>query len=103
MTEHAYTLRLYVTGHTPRSVRAIKNLQAICERELTGEYEITVIDVLESPGLAEEERIIATPTLIRQLPPPVQRVVGDLSDVDKVLLGLDLVPRSAPKGKHHDP
>lgn len=83
-------LRLYVTGETPRTRAAIQNLQRICQEELEGEYEIVVIDVIQNPQLAEDERILATPTVIRELPPPVRRVIGDLSDSDKVLLGLDL-------------
>ena len=89
-----YVLKLYVTGETPRSKRAIDNLQKLCRGELKealeDEYELLVIDVLEQPQLAEDERILATPTLIRELPPPVRRVIGDLTDTGKVLLGLDL-------------
>lgn len=90
MNTKDYILRLYVTGQTPRSILAIENLKRICENELNGEYEMVVIDVLERPKLAEEDRIIATPTLIKSLPPPLRRVIGDLSDTEKVLLGLDL-------------
>jgi circadian clock protein KaiB len=88
--EEEYVLRLYVTGHTSRSNRAIMNLQDICEHELKGQYRMEVIDVLERPQLAEDERILATPTLIKQLPLPIRRIIGDLSDVEQVLLGLDL-------------
>jgi circadian clock protein KaiB len=90
-----YLLRLYVTGNTPRTMRAIANLQEICETELGGNYRMMVVDVLERPQLAEDEKILATPTLIKQLPPPLQRVIGDLSDKEKVLLGLDLAVYSA--------
>jgi circadian clock protein KaiB len=83
-------LKLYVTGKTPRAERAIANLRRICDTELQGRYELHVIDVLEHPQLAEEERILATPTLIKRLPPPLRRVIGDLSDKEKVLLGLDV-------------
>ncbi len=86
-----YRLRLYITGRTSHSQRAIANLQKICESDLKGEYEIEVIDVLEHPQLAEYEKILATPTLVRQLPEPVRKIIGDLSDRDKVLLGLDLL------------
>ncbi len=86
-----YLLRLYVTGSSPFSIRALKNLQRICEEELEGTFEIEVIDVLEHPQLAEDEKILATPTLVRKLPPPIRKILGDLSDTDKVLLGLDLV------------
>ncbi|WP_018934935.1 circadian clock KaiB family protein [Thioalkalivibrio sp. ALJ24] len=86
-----YLLRLYVTGQTARSARALANLQAICEEELQGRYRIEVIDVLENPERGEDERIVATPTLIRELPPPIRRIIGDLSDRDEVLHGLELV------------
>jgi circadian clock protein KaiB len=88
--EEEYVLRLYITGRTSRSNRAIMNLQDICKKELKGLYRMEVIDVLERPQLAEDERILATPTLIKQLPPPIRRIIGDLSDVEQVLLGLDL-------------
>lgn len=88
-----YVLKLYVTGRTPRAERAIANLRRLCEEELAECYELVVIDVLDHPQLAEDERILATPTLIKQLPPPLRRVIGDLSDRDKVLLGLDLQSR----------
>ncbi len=87
-------LRLYVTGKTPKSERAIANLKEICEKEMEGLYELQVIDVLESPQLAENEKILATPTLIKDLPPPLKRIIGDLSNSERVLLGLDLSPVS---------
>ncbi|MBF0158636.1 MAG: circadian clock protein KaiB [Magnetococcales bacterium] len=87
-----YLLKLYVTGHTPRSQHAISNLRRICEGELAGHYEMTVIDILEHPSLAEDEKILATPTLIKVLPSPIRRIIGDLSDTEKVLFGLDLQP-----------
>jgi circadian clock protein KaiB len=87
-----YLLKLYVTGKTPRSEMAIANLRRICNDELRGQYEMQIIDVLEHPQLAEDERILATPTLIKRLPPPLRRVIGDLSDTEKVLLGLDVWP-----------
>ncbi|MBF0283170.1 MAG: circadian clock protein KaiB [Magnetococcales bacterium] len=90
--QNKYLLKLYITGHTPRSEQAILNLRRICEEDLSGHYEMTVIDVLEHPGLAEDEKILATPTLIKALPPPLRRIIGDLSNTDKVLLGLDLQP-----------
>lgn len=85
-----FVLKLYVTGNTPRTERAIDNLRRICERELGGRYQMVVIDVLERPQLAENEKILATPTLVKHLPPPLRRIIGDLSDIQKVLLGLDL-------------
>src|SRR2546430_15882981 len=94
-----YLLKLYITGQTPRSERAIANLRRICDDELGGQYDMTVIDILERPQLAEDEKIIATPALIKQLPPPLRRIIGDLSDTDKVLLGLDLLPFTASNDK----
>jgi len=85
-----FKLRLYVTGSTPQSQRAIRNLRGICESDLAGRYEVEVIDVLEEPELAEQEKILATPTLVKRLPEPVRKIIGDLSDREKVLLGLNL-------------
>jgi circadian clock protein KaiB len=85
-----FILKLYVTGKTPRSEQSITNLRDICDRELANKYELIIIDVLEHPQLAEDEKILATPTLIKELPPPIRRIIGDLSDTEKVLLGLDL-------------
>ena len=85
-----FRLRLYITGSTPQSQRAIDNLKLICDAELPGVYEVEVIDVLEHPALAENEKILATPTLVKRLPEPVRKIIGDLSDREKVLLGLDL-------------
>ncbi|HST07093.1 MAG TPA: circadian clock KaiB family protein [Gemmatimonadaceae bacterium] len=87
-----YILTLYVTGNSPRTRIAIDNLNRICAEELDGRYELEIIDVLENPQRAEDERILATPTLIKQLPPPLRRVIGDLSDKEKVLLGLEVRP-----------
>jgi circadian clock protein KaiB len=86
-------LKLYVTGSSPRAEVAISNLRRICEQDLAGEYSLEIIDVQEKPELAESERILATPTLIKQLPPPLRRVIGDLSDREKVLLGLEVRSR----------
>lgn len=85
-----YLLTLYVTGTSPRAKIAIANLKRLCENELEGEYELEIVDVLENPQRAEDEKILATPTLIKQLPLPLRRVIGDLSDKDKVLLGLEV-------------
>lgn len=90
MDNQKYLLKLYITGQTPRSERAITNLRRLCEAQLAGRYEMVVIDVLERPQLAEEEKILATPTLVREAPPPRRRIIGDLSDIAKVLIGLDL-------------
>ena len=91
-----YLLRLYVTGTSPRTGIAVANLRRICQEELEGRYELEIIDVLENPQAAEDEKILATPTLIKQLPPPLRRVIGDLSDKDKVLLGLEVYPSLNP-------
>jgi len=85
-----FKLRLYITGRTAQSQRALDNLRAICERDPDVRYEVEVIDVLEHPALAEHEKILATPTLVKELPPPVAKIIGDLSDHERVLLGLDI-------------
>ncbi len=82
-----------MTGASPRTSTAIANLKRICEQELEGRYDLEIIDVLENPEIAEDERILATPTLINSLPLPLRRVIGDLSDKDKVLLGLEVHPK----------
>jgi circadian clock protein KaiB len=92
-----YLLKLYITGQTPRSERAIANLRRICEEELASQYEMVIIDILERPQLAEDEKILATPMLIKQLPPPLRRIIGDLSDTEKVIFGLDLQPLESRK------
>jgi circadian clock protein KaiB len=88
-----FLLKLYVAGSSPRAALAIDNLKRICEADLSGRYVLEIIDVLEHPELAEQDKILATPTLIKQLPPPLRRVIGDLSDAEKVLLGLELRQR----------
>ena len=85
-----FKLKLFITGQTPQSERAIANLKRICEEQYSGQYDLSIIDVLEHPQLAEDEKILATPTLIKELPPPFRRIIGDLSNKEKVLLGLDL-------------
>ena len=91
--EGRYVLRLYVTGQTPRSVRAIQNIRRICEEHLAGRYDLEVIDIYQRPSLAKGEKIIAAPTLVKSLPAPIRRFVGDLSDTEKILFGLDLLPK----------
>jgi circadian clock protein KaiB len=91
-----YLIKLYVTGQTPRSLHAISSLRQMCESELGGRYEMVVIDVLEHPQLAEDEKILATPTVVKELPQPIRRIIGDLSDTERVLLGLDLRPFPLP-------
>lgn len=85
-----YVLRLYVTGKTPNSLRAIANLKAVCEKYLPGRYDLQVIDIYQQPALAEGDQIIAAPTLVKKLPEPLRKLIGDLSDRERVLLGLDL-------------
>ena len=93
-----YVLRLYVTGMTARSARAVKNLRAICDEYLAGRYDLEVIDIYQQPLLAKGEQIIAAPTLIKKLPLPVRRIIGDMSNRERVLLGLHLV-RSDDRGE----
>ena len=86
----AYQLRLYVAGQTPKSVLAFTNLKRICEEHLSGRYEIEVIDLRQTPQLAQGDQILAVPTLVRRLPEPIKKIIGDLSDTERVLVGLDL-------------
>src|SRR5690242_4972746 len=89
-----WNLRLYVAGQTPRSLTAFKNLKEICEEYLKGQYHIEVIDLLENPTLARGDQILAIPTLVRKLPQPIRKIIGDLSNTERVLVGLDIQPRS---------
>jgi circadian clock protein KaiB len=86
-------LRLYITGITPKSTRAIQNIKKICEENLKGRYELEVIDIYQQPVLARDEQIIAAPTLIKKLPLPLRRLIGDMSDKERILVGLDLRPK----------
>lgn len=88
-----YVLRLFIAGTTPSSSKAVENLRSICEEHLKDRYELSVIDVFQQPGLAKDEQIIAVPTLIKKVPAPVRRIVGDLSNEHRVLVGLDLMPK----------
>lgn len=88
-----YMLRLYVAGTTPRSMQAIVDARAFCESHLGDSYQLEVIDIYQQPGLARDEQIVAVPTLVRSLPPPLRRLVGDLSNVERVLAGLQLIKR----------
>jgi circadian clock protein KaiB len=92
VTDSGYNLRLYVAGQTPKSVAAIANLKKICETHLPGRYNITIIDLMKDPALAQRDQIVAIPTLIRHLPEPLKRIIGDLSNAEKVLVGLDIAP-----------
>jgi circadian clock protein KaiB len=87
-----YVLRLYVTGMTARSARAVRNLRTICDEYLEGRYDLEVVDIYQQPVLIKGEQIIAAPTLIKKLPLPMRRIIGDMSNRQRVLLGLDLVP-----------
>ncbi len=87
-----YILRLYVAGQTKKSLTAFANLKKICEEHLKGKYRIEVIDLLEHPQLAKGDQILAIPTLVRRLPPPVRKIIGDLSNTERVLIGLELRP-----------
>ena len=89
----SWNLRLYVAGQTPRSVTAFKNLKDICEEYLKGQYDIEVIDLMENPTLARGDQILAVPTLVRKLPQPIRKIIGDLSNTERVLVGLDIQPR----------
>ena len=89
-TAEQWQLRLYVAGQTPKSVAAFTNLKKLCEQYLQGQYQIEIIDLLQHPELAKQDQILAIPTLVRQLPPPIRQIIGDLSNQEKVLLGLDL-------------
>jgi len=90
--EQTWELRLYVAGKTPKSVTALKNLKKYCETHLQGKYQIEVIDLLEKPQLAEGDQIFAIPTLVRKVPEPIRKIIGDLSNEEKVLVGLNIVP-----------
>jgi circadian clock protein KaiB len=90
--EH-FRLRLYVAGQTPKSVLAFRNLKQICEEHLQGRYEIEIIDLITSPQLGHGDQILAVPTLVRRLPEPIKKIIGDLSNTDRVLVGLDLQRR----------
>ena len=85
-----YVLKLYVTNLTPKIQSSLDKLNQVCEKELNGEYEFNIINILENPQLAEGDRVLATPTLIKELPDPVKRIIGDISNTEKVLVGLDL-------------
>ena len=93
--EKKWQLRLYVAGMTPKCLAAFENLQRICEEHLRGEYTIEIIDLLENPQLAQGDQILAIPTLVRKLPQPLKKIIGDLSNEERVLVGLDLRPHAA--------
>ena len=88
-----WQLRLYTAGQTPKSLAAFRNLKKVCEEHLPGQYEIEVVDLLVNPRLAKDHQIVAIPTLVRKLPNPIRKIIGDLSDVERTLVGLDLRPK----------
>lgn len=92
--DELWYLRLYVAGQSPRSLQAFANLKSLCEEHLAGHYEIEIIDLVEHPALARSDDILAIPTLVRRLPKPLRKIIGDLSDTERVLVGLRLQPRS---------
>ncbi|HKQ28846.1 MAG TPA: circadian clock KaiB family protein [Burkholderiales bacterium] len=92
-----WELRLYTAGQTPKSLAAIKNLKKVCEEHLAGRYEIEIVDLLKNPRLAKDDQIVAIPTLVRKLPDPVRKIIGDLSDTERALVGLQLRPQSQDK------
>lgn len=94
-----WLLRLYVAGQTPRSLTAFANLKRLCEEHMAGRYQIEVIDLLKNPQLAAGDEIVAIPTLVRRLPSPVRKIIGDLSNAERVLVGLDLRPAPKPAGR----
>jgi circadian clock protein KaiB len=91
--QEVWELRLYVAGQTPRSLAAFANLEKICENHLAGMYRIEVVELVENPKLARGDQILAIPTLVRKLPPPIKKIIGDLSNTERVLLGLELRPK----------
>ena len=89
-----WQLRLYIAGQTPKSAVALENLRRFCEEHMAGQYEIEVVDLVENPRLAKDDQIVAIPTLVRKLPQPLRRIIGTLSDTERMLVGLDLKPRA---------
>ena len=94
-SQDTFDLRLYVAGQTPKAIRAFDNLRKICDEHLAGRYRIEVIDLLENPTLGQGDQILALPTLVRRLPTPIKKIIGDLSNTERVLVGLDLRERGA--------
>jgi len=92
--EGIWMLRLYIAGQSPKSLAALGNLKQICQEHLKGKYEIEVVDLLECPQLAQSDQILAIPTVVRRLPQPIRKIIGDLSDTERVLVGLDIRPKA---------
>jgi len=95
MSDKKWNLRLYIAGQTPKSMVALANLRRICEEHMNGRYTIEIIDLMANPRLAQQDQIVAIPTLVREIPSPLKRIIGDLSNTERVLMGLDVVPREA--------
>ena len=91
---NVYVLKLFVSGMTPSSLKAVQNIRALCETHLAGRYELDVIDIYQHPELGKQEQVIAAPTLIKKLPQPLRQFIGDLSDTEKILVGLNLIPKN---------
>ena len=91
--KETWELRLYTAGQTPKSLAAMDNLRRFCDEHLAGQYKIEIVDLMANPRLAKDDQIVAIPTLVRKLPPPLRRIIGDLSDVERTLVGLQLRPR----------
>jgi len=94
--EEIWYFRLYIAGQSPKSLDALSNLRKLCERHLAGRYEIEIVDLVENPSAAQEDDVVAIPTLVRRLPLPLRKLIGDLSNTESVLVGLRLQPRSTP-------
>ncbi len=91
--QEKYVLRLYISGMSPRSIKAIENIKRICEENLKGRYDLEVIDIFQQPQYVKKEQLLAAPTLIKKLPSPLRRLIGDMSDRERILVGLDLIPK----------
>src|SRR5207237_8638112 len=97
-----WNLRLYVAGQTPRSLSAVANLKRFCEANLAGRYSIEIVDLIENPRLAQGDQIVAIPTLVRRLPSPMRKIIGDLSNTDRVFVGLDIKPADRVQERRHE-
>jgi circadian clock protein KaiB len=97
--KQVFVLKLFVSGMTPSSIRAVQNIRKICQEHLKGRFELEIIDIYQQPELGKGEQIIAVPTLLKKLPIPLQQFIGDLSDTEKILIGLDLKPKEPQKGR----
>jgi len=95
MSDKKWNLRLYIAGQTPKSMVALANLRRICEEYMNGRYTIEIIDLMANPRLAQQDQIVAIPTLVREIPSPLKRIIGDLSNTERVLVGLDVLPHEA--------